>query len=423
MKLSPILAPLKRLHDMRAAWNIAAENYFDPEQFRRNLQNCLMTSRTVTFILQAQKAQIRDFDNWYGDYQEKWKSDAIMRWAVDSRNKIEKQGDLATNSQVKLSIVASHVGGPETEWSDAPLFYPTIRFWMGLPERFLKIPQVFDHGTLVVARRWVADSLPDYEVLEALSYVYKQLSILLQDCEKHLGISNLPIRFEHEPQEMRPLAMERAEYVSIRTGQVFGHRIRQVPVDKDFRRKAVKRYEKLVDWTPLQRANSFQEIASAIFAEAQKVLKRDGFHSQIAFLFKEGVLMPPIAWDHEDRAAKYLFVRDMADYARSIGADGVLFLGEAWLAKKEDAPASGFAAEAKNRLECLSLTGANSEGACFMMQSVFHRGKLNRNKIVSFDEVTFHSTKLQFMVAQFQLNWGVISLQDIDDFSDDSEVE
>jgi hypothetical protein len=65
----------QRLYQMHQLWQQAADNYFFPEQFRLNLQNCVMVSRTVTFIMQSNKSSINDFDNWYQGYIEKWKSD------------------------------------------------------------------------------------------------------------------------------------------------------------------------------------------------------------------------------------------------------------------------------------------------------------------------------------------------------------
>ncbi len=74
-----------------------------------------MVSRTVTFIMQSNKSSFNDFDDWYQGYIEKWRPDSFMTWARDSRNVIEKQGDLSLYSEVRGRIVASYVGGAFTE--------------------------------------------------------------------------------------------------------------------------------------------------------------------------------------------------------------------------------------------------------------------------------------------------------------------
>ena len=111
---------------MKRYWEEANSDYFKPDRFLIALQGCITTSRTVTFILQSNKASFPDFEKWYATYQEKWSQDPIMAWARDARNAIEKRGDLETLSQVKSRIVASYMGGPETEWLSQDLFSSPI---------------------------------------------------------------------------------------------------------------------------------------------------------------------------------------------------------------------------------------------------------------------------------------------------------
>ncbi len=79
---------------MRQLWVDAADSYFEPNRFQISLQNCITTSRTVTFILQSNKRVIGDFDDWCAGYTAAWGRDPIMLWAKDARNTIEKEGDL-----------------------------------------------------------------------------------------------------------------------------------------------------------------------------------------------------------------------------------------------------------------------------------------------------------------------------------------
>ena len=86
------------MEDAHRLWHHALESYFDPEAFRVALQNCIQTLRTVTWLLQNNKRHIPNFDAWYSAWQDKMRADNVMRWLVNSRNKIEKQGDLGTHS-------------------------------------------------------------------------------------------------------------------------------------------------------------------------------------------------------------------------------------------------------------------------------------------------------------------------------------
>ena len=63
----PLAAVDKRLADAHRLWHQAEAAYFDPDGFRLAVQNAIQTLRTVTFILQKQKAIIPNFAEWYGD--------------------------------------------------------------------------------------------------------------------------------------------------------------------------------------------------------------------------------------------------------------------------------------------------------------------------------------------------------------------
>jgi hypothetical protein len=164
-------AVLSRLLAVRQLWDDAADAYFDPSRFLTSIQNCVTTSRTVTFILQANKHEIADFDEWYGRFTEAWAKDPVMVWAKNARNTIEKRGDLETYSQVRATIIASYIGGLETEWIPESLFSSPAHIFHSVPKKFL-IPHIVEHGTLLIERRWIDSGLPQTEILEALAQIY-----------------------------------------------------------------------------------------------------------------------------------------------------------------------------------------------------------------------------------------------------------
>ncbi|MGA3309467.1 MAG: hypothetical protein ABSD08_12755 [Xanthobacteraceae bacterium] len=91
-------------------WHEALSVYFEPEGFRIAMQNCITTARSVTFVLQHHKSVIPRFDEWYAPWQSRFAGNPIMRWAVQARNKIEKQGDLETLSQMRAELIAAYDG-------------------------------------------------------------------------------------------------------------------------------------------------------------------------------------------------------------------------------------------------------------------------------------------------------------------------
>ena len=111
-----------------------------------------------------------------------------MRWLVDARNKIEKQGDLEAESFVKAEIIASHLD--EGPWMQVP-----ARLFDG-PETLLAriLPgaiqdHVREHGTLKIQRGWVETDLPEFELLEALAIAYGRLAELVHDAHQQMGLA------------------------------------------------------------------------------------------------------------------------------------------------------------------------------------------------------------------------------------------
>lgn len=411
-------AVIARLFQMRQLWGEAVWAYFEPQKFRLALQNCIMTSRTVTFILQSNKAKFSDFDTWYAPHQNRWKQDPIMRWAKDSRNTIEKQGDLETHSQVRAEIIASYMNeGPRTDWSNVPLSATPTSIYKTIPQKYF-VPQIVEHGTLLIERRWVANDLPDTEILEALAHVYSDFCSTLIDL---LEANQLPVPSKltkSRPDAMGQLAMNRALYLSMKDGSVRGHRFFRKPMERPSEKdeaRVMKRYRKAgAGWGRLKNAKTLSDIAEAYFDNARAVLKRDGYHQNMTFLFKDRFPIDMIRTDHPDRASRYVLMRDLARLARIIGADAVIMLGEAWSAKPEDLPPSGFAVEAEERGEVLFLNAANSKGESFAMEAVFERRRFGSKKIKKVHPTEITDKGFQFLFLPFFEEWDCLDQGKLD---------
>lgn len=411
------IAVLNRLLQMRQLWDDAAASYFDPARFQLNLQNCITVSRTVTFILQSNKSEMNGFDGWYEDHVNRWRADPIMSWARDARNSIEKQGDLETRSQVRATIIASYLDGQETRWMPQALFSSPEQIYRAIPARFF-IPHIVEHGSLLIERRWVANTLPDTEVLEALAHVYEQLADLLHDYLKANRLRPPALLDRSRPKQMKMLAMDRAVYLSMADGAVIGHRFFALPVrkpDTKAIRRSIKRYGEVAKWKHIVGASTLREVAEAYFINARVVLKRDGFHRPLMFFLKGPLVLTMISMDHPDRRSRYILMRDLAKLCIEYKADGMMLIGESWVTRPPRVPASGFAVDDPHREEAITLHAADARGQTFLMQALFHRKRPGSKKIASVepalvDEDTHHGT-----VAPFLREWGVLDERRIDE--------
>ncbi|MDH0612814.1 MULTISPECIES: hypothetical protein [unclassified Agrobacterium] len=409
---------INRLDHMKRYWEEANSDYFKPDRFLIALQGCITTSRTVTFILQSNKASFPDFEKWYATYQEKWSQDPIMAWARDARNAIEKRGDLETLSQVKSRIVASYMGGPETEWLSQDLFSSPIAMLLKVPSKFRNIPQVREHGTLVIERRWIDKQLPETEVLEALTHVYLEFVDLLTDLHHRLGVELPRMLADRVPLSMRPLIMDRAIYISIKDGSEAGFRFHYKEQEVDTRALR-KRYGRDANWEKLSSVGNFKELCDVVFAQARILMLRDGYHHSFAIMVSKLRLWRVIGIDHPDRASRYVLMRDLAELAKVIDADGIIVIGEAWTARGKDVPPSGYAVDAQNRGEALTMHAAEAAGQTYSYNAAIIRKKKKKHKVKALGPTEQRQDGFQFIMAPFQIAWGCLDHEKLKKAEDD----
>ena len=395
---------------MHQLWQQAADTYFFPEQFRLNLQNCIMVSRTVTFIMQSNKSSINNFDYWYQGYIKKWQSDSFMIWARDSRNVIEKQGDLSLYSEVRGQIVASYVGCAFTGWANSRLFSSNDAIRSSIPKEYLN-SHVVQHGTLIIERRWVANSLPATEILEAMAHVYGELQKATIDLTQRAEMP-LPRWLRNGlPHAMRALAMDRAAYVSLADGSTYGYRLFQKPkqnLEETTTMALEKRYGPLKKILNSRFGDTLQEQADYLFKLATVILLRDGYHVGIALLMGDGeVTLVPL--NFPDRSAKYVITRELAKYAVATGATSVFMINEAWTVSENNAPPSGFASDSKCREEALVLDAANNKGEHLSIGARFNRRLLNKKKVKRIEQPSSTVPDLHSVMMPFLQGWSALT--------------
>ena len=179
----------RRLKDLSFVLANCARTYFDPELFRMHTNHFLQTARTVTFIIQKNKGGIPEFEAWYSsEVQDNWRMDEVMLWARDARNKIEKVGDLELYSSLQATLMFSYL-----EEEDLTLEcgrHELLRVGVKRLVRFARrqLPTgVSDTAAVRIERRWVATSLPNWELLHALTYVYSRLYACCNKLAVQLG--------------------------------------------------------------------------------------------------------------------------------------------------------------------------------------------------------------------------------------------
>lgn len=409
----PLSAVDRRLEDVHRYWHEAERGYFDPESFRVAIQTAIQTLRTVTFIVQSNKRLFSKFDPWYESWQDKLRADPLMRWMVDARNKIEKQGDLEAHSFVRAEIVASYYEeGPRME-VPAELFQSPAELISGIPTEALK-NHVFKNGILRIQRRWVENSLPDYELLDAVGIAYGRVAELVADAHRELGLeppSTMVGDIDHiQGKESRGGRLPcmighgdaRSHNVWLATGQSIEIEQKTVEFDREQAELVADKY-KLDPKEMFHPTDPAPEATlNGLFATAKKMFIVDGHHDTIAFLLNGARPVHLMQLAVQEHGEKYLVMRMLANEVIKCGADGVIIISEVWSAPYDPSKPYRRAVDAPEKREFLTATLVTQTGDPVQLHALIKR----TGDVVTLGNTDTLRDQAQIAFAPIYAAWG-----------------
>lgn len=420
----PLAAVDQRLADAHRLWHQAEATYFDPGGFRLAVQNAIQTLRTVTFILQKQKAIIPNFATWYGDAEKKtpgeWQrrlgADPLMRWMVDARNRIEKQGDLESNSMVRAEIVASYLEeGPCIE-VPAHIADTVKTLLESIPNTDLG-EHVRRNGMLRIQRRWVENTLPDYELLDAVAIAYGKVAELVFDAHRQIGLDPTPTIHDDEGRSydlpsmgwrfpcMIGHELPRTLLISLADGSTIEFETKRVPVKFEAAKVAalMERYGGDPFEAMRRDYKTDADLAAGYFTLVRTVFLRDGYHQTMLFLFRDRkAIAPPIQVVFENIQHKYALMRQLAAEVTKSGADAAMLVGEVWKASANELKPYERPADSPTRTEALTLQLVSKSGASFACEAEIIR--VGENISLGATQIADQCAAFEF--APFFQAWG-----------------
>lgn len=368
----------KRLFDARAHWGRALDAYFSPEDFRIEINACIQALRNVTFVLQADKARIPNFDQWYGGWQAKMRADAEMRWSVEARNMIVKAKDLELHSKLRASLVGSYLDAeiPTLETQFSPQI-TTTNILAEFKKRGIP-PEYLQHAQLRIERRWVINDFPANEFLQLLAHCWNFLSRVLLDIpNSETGAQ--PAESWGLPPCMVDDGECRSIWVKVSTGEVCvldttsGDTISRKDVGPTAQADILKRYGLDAIPTPPATGNVLRDRAMFFFEMAKTMLKADGHHVFAVMLFTPGGNAVFLELRPDDRSDKFRMWRTVASEVRRIQAHSLICIAEAWTATIPYGQPFQHAADVPDRGEALHLIAASEDGTGFVLSAPFTR--------------------------------------------------
>jgi len=397
----PIPDTHSRLHQAHRLWHQTQSEYFDPEGFTTNLNATIQALRSITFVLQKEKRAIPDFEEWYEKWRERLEQDPIMKWLIDARNRIEKQGDLSTHSLAITSvlagwdghiIIAAHVVNPLT----------TTNELIKMSEKFELPAEVRRDGVLVIERLWVVQDFADRELLELLAYGYGMLSTLVEDAHQKCGLIMKTVRETASRLKMvsdkhlggqLPCMVASAENRTLRIhlglDQVITPAYIAVKADPGKKEEVLARYKATEGMLNRREGESLVDWAGRWFDRAKVVLATDGYHVSMATLIMPDGNDEMMALKFDDRQAVYTLMYRLALHVQETGVVALILINEFWTGTKEDLEKGVRPSESSDRKETLQVQLATAEGQLRTYSAQFCRDKEGH---ITFEETQIYDS-------------------------------
>jgi len=322
----------RRLTDLWLLLERCHATYMEPELFRLNTNQFLQTSRTVTFIIQKNKDQIPGFDDWYRPITAEWAKDAVMTWAKDSRNMIEKEGDLDLHSALRMTLFWSYIAE-----HDISLVTGRDELLQAGTKRLIRFARrnlpsgVVDSSAVRVERRWVANTLPNWELLQAFTYIYGALYRMCHGLAAQMGAV-----LDKEVPAPDSLFVEKESalqiaYLKLSDMKVHFQRMKKVKFDRSAitpEREALLEPIKAMATSSRNAGDTFE----ALCALASFNFENSGFHVPMVFMYDETMaVVDTMSVCFGDSVDKFIFWRSVADRVSITKATLVVMIGEMWV--------------------------------------------------------------------------------------------
>lgn len=324
----------RRLKDLWEILVTCPGAYLEPDTFRRSVNHFLQTARTVTFIIQKNHRDIKDYESWYPrNISIPLSLDPVMKWAVDSRNIIVKRGDLDLHSTLTATLIHSYL--PETdigiklgrdELLNAGVKKLTRKAYKSLPTGAIK------SAVIRIERRWVTEGLPDRELLGALTYIYARLYACCAQLAIHIGCpidSTIP-----RPQELNPIHKDghRTIYVKLSDSSMYSEMVDSTIMDPNVSlpepyHTAVQEHR-----TNAKPATTSEALLDHLDKSTELAFRHCGYHEPLLILYD--ATWRPLHYatpQFDDQAAVFIFWRHVADRVLNLHATGLAWIAESSL--------------------------------------------------------------------------------------------
>lgn len=362
----PVASAHRRLRDVHAYWHTAANNYMEPDAFRRSLNSTIQELRNVSWLIQKQKNNLSGFDTWYPEWQEEVRAEPVMRWIVDARNTIVKQGDLDLLSKMHVRYHIDWEASSEMEL-EFPPGTPLKAAALAILRR-LGNPSI---GFVTTKRRWTDYRLPGVELLDALATAYGRCFDLVEMAHRTVGADECNVRVStslcphnENPAECMQNAPSWTEAsIVASTGEFSRLRHYVVKSDEGLKEESTARYGAFDDLPKIPQESDALEAVDVYIEMGRRILAVDSDLMMYVVYFRDGKVAHVEGGKPEDHFAKVLWADHLADKAINVDATSLLISADIWEARWTGNELDRLPVRDRpDRLEALSVIAVSRDG-------------------------------------------------------------
>lgn len=378
-----------RLKSVVKHWYQASDDYHDLDEFLLDINSTIQDLRNVTFMLPRHGELYKDFEKWYGKgpdvdgdgkKRKEMRNDANLRWIVEARNKIVKQGDLELFSVAFVSIenwnkriIPGRKVSPTLSNEEIASFWATD---IAKKKEGKTLITELGYPILKIERAWIEKTNEKYEILDVLSYAYCYLKNLVEEFSALAGVEwtedelniepDSAIIMRHVPEDKRVCLWNLKDNMEMK--------IRKIPIKipDEMKEKVLDVFGEfpeeergsLIDVSLLDSMPTYLNHAKRHI----EMLKRD--HPHMMFVFKEDKTVRIETLHIENRTEKYAMMQVIGEMLKKDNKImGLVFIGEIW-SLPSDVSSEDWQKHMENPSietagkEALSIDGMMRDGQC-----------------------------------------------------------
>jgi len=354
------------------------DEYHNPVRFIAQADALIQAIRNFTFFLQAKKNSIENFDQWYLAWQELMKNSPYMRFIVEMRNSIVKQGINTAKSHALIILFTDY---RQTLLERRLGVYTTTDEIRVELTRLTKKNPSLNHATGEIHRLYIFNysKKDDLEVVDTLFYCTVFINKLFEDFKNFITTGAV--------QSELPMVIAPSVDVSdlkitfrMRDGVEVSKEVIRVDRDED----AIKEYREkygeinlrhdISSDDALEKIAANIELAQALRRQFDDLLPSLEYHSLST---DEWTRVHPMV---SSRADKILFWNDFAELVVGEKIDKIYFTADTWIVpSKKDFDKVIRTGKEVNTLpdlkECLVAYYLDNSGRILIAQSLYAKNE------------------------------------------------